>query len=150
VFDIRIPPLRERADDILPLSAAFLQEISQAFGRPPASLTVRARDAILRHEWRGNVRELRNALERAAIVCDGNLIQLEDLALRNGGATSSTPAVPLPAANNLGVIERDTIARVLQATHWNKSKAATRLGLSRAQLDTRMRKHGLVRQVPYI
>lgn len=147
VFDIRIAPLRERADDILPLSAALLQEISQSFRRPPASLTMRAREALLRHEWRGNVRELRNVLEGAAIVCDGNLIEAEDLGLTNGAAASCGPAtVP---ASNLSVVERETIARVLQETHWNKSRAATRLGLSRTQLDTRMRKHGLVPAIAY-
>jgi len=88
------------------------------------------------------VRELHNALEGAAIVCDGNLIEAEDLGLTSGAAASCGPAtVP---ASNLTVVERETIARVLQETHWNKSRAATRLGLSRTQLDTRMRKHGLV------
>jgi transcriptional regulator with GAF, ATPase, and Fis domain len=72
VFDIRIPPLRERRPDILPLADAFLQEFARSFGRPPAGLTHDARDALLSHDWPGNVRELRNALERAAIPAKGN------------------------------------------------------------------------------
>ena len=75
VFDIAIPPLRERAADILPLSEALLQDIARSFARPPAGLTREARDALLRHHWPGNVRELRNALERAAILCEGGLIR---------------------------------------------------------------------------
>ena len=75
VFDIPIAPLRERTDDILPLSAAFLPEIARSFGRPLISLTAHAREALLGHDWPGNVRELRNALERAAILCQGDLIQ---------------------------------------------------------------------------
>lgn len=74
VFDIRLPPLRERPRDILPLSGAFLQDIGQRFGRPPAGLTRDAKDALLRYHWPGNVRQLRNALERAAILCEGGLI----------------------------------------------------------------------------
>jgi len=77
VFDIRIPPLRDRTADILPLSEAFLEEIGKSFGRPPAGMTRDAQDALLRHRWPGNVRELRNALERAAILCEGGLIAAE-------------------------------------------------------------------------
>ena len=77
VFDIRLPPLRERVDDILPLSEAFLQEIGQLFGRPPTGLTCDAQETLVRHDWPGNVRELRNALERAAILCEGGLITAE-------------------------------------------------------------------------
>ena len=81
VFDIKLPPLRERAGDILPLSEAFLQEIGRLFGRPPAGLTREAKEALLRYHWPGNVRELRNALERAAILCEGGLITAEHLSL---------------------------------------------------------------------
>ena len=75
VFDIVIPPLRERAADILPISEALLQDIGKSFARPPAGLTREAREALLRYHWPGNVRELRNALERAAILCEGGLIR---------------------------------------------------------------------------
>jgi transcriptional regulator with PAS, ATPase and Fis domain len=74
VFDIRLPPLRERIADILPLADAFLEEIGQQVGRPPAGLTREAKDALLRYHWPGNVRELCNALERAAIISEGGLI----------------------------------------------------------------------------
>jgi transcriptional regulator with PAS, ATPase and Fis domain len=141
VFEIRIPPLRERPDDILPLSAAFLQTIGQSFGRPPATLTTPAREALLQHKWPGNVRELHNALERAAIICDGDVIRPEDLAL------TSRPMTPSPQRSapisNLTTVERETIARVLEETRWNKSIAARHLGLSRTQLYVRMRKYGL-------
>jgi DNA-binding NtrC family response regulator len=86
---------------------------------------------------------LRNALERAAIVCEDGVIQPQDLGLRHRPrAAVQTPASP---SNNLTVVERETIARVLQETFYNKSIAANRLGLSRTQLYTRMRKYGLER-----
>ena len=89
VFDIQIPPLRERPSDIVPLSETFLQEIGRSFGRPPAGLTRDARNALLQYDWPGNVRELRNVLERAAILCEGALIDTNHLTLQSG-------ARPLP------------------------------------------------------
>ena len=82
VFDIQIPPLRERPSDIVPLSETFLQEIGRSFGRPPAGLTREARQALLQYEWPGNVRELRNVLERATILCEGALIDADHLTLQ--------------------------------------------------------------------
>ena len=136
VFDIHLAPLRDRPDDILPLSEAFLQDISRSFGRPPAGLTRDAREALVHHEWPGNVRELRNALERAAILCEGGLINASHLSLR----ASPRASVSAPATTNLNTVERDTIAHVLKECRWNKSQAAARLGLSRTQLYVRIRR----------
>jgi two-component system response regulator AtoC len=145
VFDIRIPPLRERPADILPLSETFLQEIGKSFGRPPAGLTKEAREALLGHDWPGNVRELRNALERAAILAEGGLIHGQHLALQS----RSKPSGPeISTTTNLGTFERATIERVLRETRWNKSQAAKRLGLSRTQLYVRMRKYSLEEPPP--
>ncbi|MBI3492842.1 MAG: sigma 54-interacting transcriptional regulator [Acidobacteria bacterium] len=139
VFDIRIAPLRERKTDILPLSDSFLHEIGKSFGRPPAGLTHDAREALLLYDWPGNVRELRNALERAAILCEGGLISAQHLSLQ--GSTRPFHTV----TTDLNTVERDTIAQVLHDCHWNKSKAAKRLGLSRTQLYVRLRKYDLER-----
>ena len=137
VFDIPLTPLRERPEDILPLSEAFLEEIGQSFGRPPAGLTREAKDALLRHEWRGNVRELRNTLERAAILCEGGLIAAQHLSLR----ATERPVGAI--TTDLRIVERETIETVLRETGGNKVKAAKRLGLSRTQLYVRLRKYGL-------
>ena len=135
VFDIRLPPLRERPEDVLPLSEAFLADIGRSFGRPPAGMTREARQALLSYRWPGNVRELRNVLERAAIVCEGGLIAPEHLALqhedRPAGAVSS----------NVKVVERQMIEQVLKESGGNKSKAARRLGLTRKQLYVRLRQY---------
>src|SRR6185295_18925025 len=84
VFQIRLPPLRDRRADIVPLSEAFIGEIGRSIGRPPAGLSRDARTALMDYHWPGNVRELRNVLERAAILCDGGLIATEHLALSRG------------------------------------------------------------------
>jgi two-component system response regulator FlrC len=141
VFDIRIPPLRERRADVLDLSEAFLDDIGRSFGRPPAGLTRDARDALITYDWPGNVRELRNALERAAILCEGGLITADHLALRR----AALPPAPSAAANDLGSMERDMIERVMRDTGGNKAKAARQLGLSRTQLYVRLRKYDLDR-----
>src|SRR5499433_764060 len=81
VFDIRIPPLRERGHDILLLADGVLADFSRANGRPPMQLTSQAEDELLRYRWPGNVRELQNVLQRAAIICDGTVIDAEHLSL---------------------------------------------------------------------
>jgi transcriptional regulator with PAS, ATPase and Fis domain len=148
VFDIPIPPLRERQDDIIPLGEVFLDDIGRSFGRPPAGLTREAREALLKHSWPGNVRELRNALERAVILSEGGLIHTQHLALRGPTksmtqTTAPTTSPTMAPTTDLKVVERDTIIRVLAEVRHNKSKAAKQLGLSRTQLYVRLRKYGL-------
>jgi transcriptional regulator with GAF, ATPase, and Fis domain len=145
VFAIQLPPLRERSDDILPLSEAFLGELGPSIGRPPAGLSPGAREALMHYRWPGNVRELRNVLERAAILADGGLIEREHLAItalvpqKPALSVSDAPArVEAPPES-----ERATIEKALVAARFNKTRAAQALGLSRAQLYVRMRRHGL-------
>ena len=137
VFDIQIPPLRDRGSDIVPLSDSFLQEIGRSFGRPAAELTPAAREALRRHHWPGNVRELRNALERAAIRCDGSPIDAEHLALRPAERPRGE------GSSDLRSVERDIVVRVLEECRGNKARAAKRLGLTRTQLYNRIQKYGL-------
>ena len=132
VFDIRIPPLRARRDDILPLAAGFLREFAGA----AAALTPQAAEALCRHEWPGNVRELRNVLERAQIVCDGPVIDVEHLAL------SATTAVPLLSITDLGILEQKAVERAMRDSNGNKVRAAKQLGISRMMLYGRLRKFG--------
>ena len=97
VFEIVLPPLRERPDDILVLAEAFLDEIGRGVGRPAAGLSKDARDRLLGHPWPGNIRELRNAIERAVILCEGGLVTGEHLPIAVGGAPRRAAATP-PAA----------------------------------------------------
>ncbi len=137
VFDIALPPLRARTEDILPLSERFLKDIGASFGRPLAGLAPDGREALLRHDWPGNVRELRNALERAAILCEGGPIRAEHLEL--GAAPRPRPA----ATADLKTVERELIVQALEQCRGNKSQAARRLGLSRTQLYVRLRRYRL-------
>jgi two-component system response regulator FlrC len=143
VFDIKLPPLRERTGDILSLSEAFLQEIGQLFGRPPAGLTRDAKNALQRYHWPGNVRQLRNALERAAILCEGGLITAEHLPLDQQRSVSAPTPLASAPSTNLNAVERDLIKQALVDCAGNKSQAAARLGISRTQLYVRLRKYQL-------
>jgi transcriptional regulator with PAS, ATPase and Fis domain len=137
VFEIRIPPLRERREDILSLAHAFLQEMARSTGRGRVELTSAATDSLRRHEWPGNVRELYNALERAIIVCEDGLIRPQDLCL-------APPMMPLTVdSRDLNFVERQAIERAMGEVNGNKSRAARQLGISRTQLYYRLRKHGL-------
>jgi transcriptional regulator with PAS, ATPase and Fis domain len=132
VFDILIPPLRDRRDDILPLTAGFLRELTDA----RAELTPAAMEALRRHEWPGNVRELRNVIERALIMCDGPSIDVEHLGLR------ARKDVPLSSITNLETLEKKAVERAMRDADGNKVRAARQLGISRMQLYTRLRKFG--------
>jgi transcriptional regulator with GAF, ATPase, and Fis domain len=140
VFDIALPALRERADDIPLLVAGFLEEIGRTVGRPAAGISQGALDALTRHAWPGNVRELRNAIERAVILCEGGVIEAAHLPRFESAAKPVGGAASLPTADSA---ERELIAQALARSGNNKSQAARLLGLTRAQLRARIEKHGL-------
>jgi transcriptional regulator with GAF, ATPase, and Fis domain len=154
VFAIQLPALRDRRDDIMPLTEAFLTEFAQRFGRPPAGLSRDARQLLVEYRWPGNVRELHNILERAAILCEGGLITPEHLALspRPRPVAAPPPQTTEPVSTgsalttdspDLSSMERSMIATALEKARFNKSKAAKTLGITRQQLYVRMRRYGL-------
>ena len=132
VFEIRIPPLRERREDILLFARSFVEEFGSSHGLPAIDLTPEAAEALLIHRWPGNVRELRNVIERATIVSDGGVIRDSDLALAPSCATS-------PDITNLGDLEQCVIERAMHEAGGNRSRAARQLGISRTQLYGRLR-----------
>src|SRR5262245_5659212 len=133
VFDIRIPPLRERRDDILPLADGLLRE----FAGTAVEFTPEAMEALRHHEWPGNVRELRNVIERALMWCDGQSIRAEHLSLQ---PRENAPPI---SATDLGALERRAVEQAMRNADGNKVKAAKQLGISRMQLYGRLRKFGL-------
>jgi two-component system NtrC family response regulator len=145
VFEIALPPLRDRLDDILELADAFLEEIGGTVGKPPAGIARDAQDQLLAYGWPGNVRELRNAIERAVILADGGYIRSEHLPVtmpRQSSAQPSADTLP-PGGVNLEAIERSLVLKALAQARYNKTRAAKLLGLTRAQLYSRIEKYGL-------
>ncbi len=148
VFAIELPPLRERAEDILPLAETFLEELGPRVGRPAAGISRAAREILLAYAWPGNVRELRNVLERATILCDAGLITPDhlpiELARREEASRSAAASGGFPAGGvDLQVVERDLIVKALHTSRNNRAHAARLLGITRAQLYRRLQKHGV-------
>jgi transcriptional regulator with GAF, ATPase, and Fis domain len=151
VFEIALPPLRDRREDIIELADSFLDEIGGIVGRPAAGISREAREQLLAYGWPGNVRELRNAVERAVILADGGYIRPEHLPVTAPRATAlpaadapASAGAPLPAGGiNLEAIERSLVVKALSQARHNKTRAAKLLGLTRAQLYSRIEKYGL-------
>lgn len=148
IVEVKLPPLRDRREDIPYLTAAFVRETSERLQKPFAGLTPGAERMLGSAAWDGNVRELRNVIERACILSDGDVITEKELAISMpptafSGVRVVTPsaAMPLPqtAADDLLVnVEREHIQRALLRAHGNKKAAARMLGLSRRALYRRL------------
>jgi len=147
VFEITLPPLRERSGDILELADAFLADIGESVGRPAAGIAPDAKEQLLAYSWPGNVRELRNAIERAVILADGGLIRSQHLPVSGAGRPAAAlpgPGTTLPAGGvNLQDLEKSLVVNALTRARYNKTRAAKLLGLTRAQLYSRIEKYGL-------
>ena len=141
VFEIALPPLRDRKEDIPLLAEGFLQEIGPKVGAC-AGISKEARDALLAYSWPGNVRELRNAIERAIILCAGGLITAAHLPLPQGG--NGRGASGTAAGRSLEDVERELVENALKDARNNKAQAARLLGITRAQLYSRLQKYGIV------
>jgi two-component system response regulator FlrC len=139
VFPIRLPPLRERPGDLVPMARALLGQIAPRLGRPGLRLGADAERRLLGWGWPGNVRELANALERAAILADGDAITADHVLLE--AAASTRPVVAGPRA--LADLERDAIAAALQAVGGNRRKAAELLGIAERTLYDKLKRYGL-------
>ena len=135
VLPIRLPALRERLSDLEALCESLLESIAQRTGMPQREMTQSAIDALTGHEWRGNVRELRNVLEQATMHTDNIRLTAEDFvtALPQARRDSTRPALrPLPQL--VTELEHNSIRSALEATRGNKVSAARLLGISRATL----------------
>jgi transcriptional regulator with GAF, ATPase, and Fis domain len=143
VFEIALPPLRERREDILPLAEAFVEEIGKTVGRPCAGISKQARDVLLSYSWPGNVRELRNAIERAIILCDGGLITADHLPEPRPGNGKGTASAAAAQGGNLQDVERNLVENALKEARHNKALAARLLGITRSQLYSRIQKYGI-------
>ncbi|WP_419193727.1 sigma-54-dependent transcriptional regulator [Acinetobacter terrae] len=164
VMDLVLPPLRERGDDIILLAHHFIQKISQEWGIPQKQLTERARNFLLSQYYPGNVRELRNIIERAITLSDEDKIDLQHLQSAPLRYPTVTPLDHQQESTNafrsdilvsakklpdeglelyLENIEKDILLNALNLTHWNRTLAAKKLGMSFRSLRYRLKKFGL-------
>ena len=144
---IRIPPLRERPEDLSVLAQHFLTRVAEKHGKPVTAIAADAYQALLGYGWPGNVRELEHAMERAVLVARGPEIGVGDLpevVTRGRPVGAPAPEPPAAAATlNLEERERQAILQALETTNWNKQAAAALLGLHRPTLYSKLRKHGI-------
>jgi formate hydrogenlyase transcriptional activator len=158
VFPIRLPPLRERREDIPLLSAHFLRRFAERQHKPVARLTDDAMERLMEYEWPGNIRELQNVIERAVILAPGPFISSALITLQTVAADSSAtpaqstadPALPSSAANviRFADAERHAIARALELSGWRisgRGGAAEILGLKPTTLHAKMKRLGIRR-----
>lgn len=148
VIEIRVPPLRERREDIDELVHSMLARLAPQIGNGSLQLTEAARRALRDYHFPGNVRELENVLERAATLCANDAIDVGDLQLRPKVAHTDIPvpnavAPGEPLGDALEDIERDAIVRALEQTRYNKTKAAELLGMTFRSLRYRIKKLGI-------
>ncbi|MDN3511514.1 MAG: sigma-54 dependent transcriptional regulator [Candidatus Jettenia sp. CY-1] len=156
VFPITLLPLRERTEDIIPLSKHFLRRFSIKMGKAPISLSKEVEKLLIQHKWEGNIRELQNAIERAVILCKSNVIMPEHLptSLIRGSyfpakdkfQTSDNTTVQFdipPHGLSLDALEKQLVTQALEKSKNNKTKAAKLLGLTRGTFRYRLQKYGL-------
>ncbi|WP_095152626.1 sigma-54 dependent transcriptional regulator [Pseudomonas sp. Irchel s3b5] len=147
VIEIRVPPLRERRDDIETLSSHMLKRLVADTGQPAAKLHPQALDALKSYRFPGNVRELENMLERAHTLCENKQIEASDLRLAEGNCAVEGGLPDLTQIDNLETylenVERQLLLQALEETRWNRTAAAQRLNLSFRSMRYRLKKLGL-------
>ena len=145
VFNVHLPPLRERGDDVLLLADSLIRSLAAKMGKGDVTLSRDAREVLRRHTWPGNIRELQNAVERALITCEGTLVTATHLAIPLFSEEVTPPrppeAMPPAASMALDQLERKAIIDALQRTHGHKARAAELLGLTRFQLYSRLKRY---------
>ncbi len=142
VFEIDIPPLRDRPEDILPIAEHFLEKFSSAMGRRVTGLSPSARMMVLKYQWPGNVRELANAIERALVVCRGKEIEPQHLPILSRSTSQDGGD---PDDLSMQAIEKKHILRVLKLNEFNVTHTAKALEIDRVTLYNKMRKYGIER-----
>ena len=147
VIELRVPPLRERRDDIETLASHVLTRLAADTGQPVAKLQPQAIDALKSYRFPGNVRELENMLERAHTLCENRQIEDSDLRLAEGNCAVEDGVPDLTQIDNLEVylenVERQLLLQALEETRWNRTAAAQRLNLSFRSMRYRLKKLGL-------
>jgi formate hydrogenlyase transcriptional activator len=151
VFPVRIPPLRQRLEDIPPLVRHYVHQFSTRLGKGIETIPPETMDTLVRYPWPGNVRELQNVLERASILAPGPVLTIssEDLSMPGPTPVSPHPLQTFPSRRSrtpLDDAERERIMAALQEANWiiaGPKGAAARLGIKRSTLQWRMRKLGI-------
>jgi DNA-binding NtrC family response regulator len=153
VYPIAMPPLRERKEDILPIAYHFLEQFNSGLGKNIEGFDSNAVTKLTQYDWPGNVRQLRNAIERAVILCDKELISLKELPFTD---EVEQLIERVPSTNEelkrikkeirqkaVGEVEKNFVINALALNSWNVTQAAKKVGLQRPNFQNLMKKHGI-------
>ena len=143
VFQIHLPPLRERAGDVRILAKAFVKDFSVRLARPVTEITPAFLEALEQQPWKGNIRELRNVIERSLIVCESERLDVADLPLDIQNTHYEQSDETTPGSFELSTMERRHIARVLEYTKVNKTEAARLLKIGLTTLYRKIEEYGV-------
>jgi DNA-binding NtrC family response regulator len=145
VINIRIPPLRDRREDVPLLAQEFLERLGHELGRPVSHISEEAMRMLVDHDWPGNVRELENALERAIVTCKTECLTADDLAFLRRAPEPPRAAGALPEGLTLQDLEKRYIALTLDRSSGNVKAAAAALGIDRSTLYEKIRRYEIPR-----
>ena len=146
VFPVFIPPLRERPEDILPLTEHFLRLFSKEYERPVRRISTPAIDLLLQYHWPGNVRELKNVMERAVLICEDAVLRAHHLpsTLQSAESSSTGPAMGgLGFNETIARVEQEFIVDALKNARGNIHQAARDLGITYRIIYYKMKKYGI-------
>jgi putative PEP-CTERM system response regulator len=143
VVNIHVPPLRERKEDIPLLTAAFIKEFARENGKAVEGIDPRARAALHKHDWPGNIRELRNSIESAVVMAKGSVITLDDLPPSINPDGDEGDTIRIGVGVRLDEAEREIIRSTLAACNGNKTRTAEILGIGRKTLHRKITDYGL-------
>jgi len=146
VVNILIPPIRQRKDDIEPLVSYFIRKYCMEFNKPDMGIDAQALSSLTDYDWPGNVREIRNCIERAVLLAEGDVIRRQDISILQPG--NHLPASPDSSdsdmsLSSLAVSEREMILDALKKNDWIQKEAATALGISKRVIHYKIRKYGI-------
>jgi DNA-binding NtrC family response regulator len=156
VYPILLPPLRDRRSDILPIAMHFFQHCCRQINKPLQGLDPEAEARLMQYDWPGNVRQLRNVIERAVILAEGSRVSAKDLGLPEAAAPAETNPEPIPRTkdelkhlkkkirrNAVDEVEKKFLLQALVQNNWNISRAAKETGLQRTNFQNLMKKHAI-------
>ena len=143
-LQIHIPPLRERTEDIKPLIESFVSEFAQKMNKPCPGISKSIVDELSNYSFPGNIRELRNMVERAIIFCKGDKLSIEDFSVyTRPSGPPSPPPMQTQSLSDLQIKEKQFILDTLKESHFNQTEAANQLGISRDALIRKMKKYAI-------
>ena len=139
-ISVHLPALRERREDVMPLAKAFLKRFAAQANRPLTEFTSAAAERLKRFDWPGNVRQLQNEIQRAVLMCDGEVVDVQDLSVRDPAEAAMDNPENLTL---MQAVERNKIIEVLQETNGNKLETARRLGIGRQTLYNKIKGYNI-------